>query len=92
MTDSSQETSAASKQALLTTIFEILCQIAPEIDPKTIAMERPLRRQIDLDSIDWLNFLLGLEQRCGVTIPEADYAALTSLSDVLDYLLSKRAK
>ena len=92
MNDSDKNREVPSRQDLTLTLLELLCQIAPEVDPKTLAMERPLRRQIDLDSIDWLNFLLGLEQRCGLTIPEADYASLTSLNDVLDYLQSRRVK
>jgi acyl carrier protein len=91
MTENSADSKTASKQALSKIVLEILGQIAPEIEPAKIAMEQPLRRQVDLDSIDWLNFLLGLEQRCGVAIPQADYAVLRSLNDVLDYLLSRRA-
>jgi acyl carrier protein len=39
--------------------------------------------------MDWLNFLIGLHQKLGVNIPEADYAKLVTLDDVLDYLLAK---
>jgi acyl carrier protein len=39
--------------------------------------------------MDWLNFLIGLHQRLGVNIPEADYALLVTLEDVLDYLQAK---
>ena len=39
--------------------------------------------------MDWLNFLVGLNERFGVEIPESDYARLVSLGDVLDYLQAK---
>ena len=47
---------------------------------------KPLRNQVDLDSMDWLNFLLGLHEKLVVDIPEADYAKLVTLNDVLGYL------
>lgn len=78
------------RQALASSVLELLCSIAPEVEPGAIDHARPLRRQVDLDSMDWLNFLVGLNQRFGVAIPEADYARLVSLGDVLDYLLARR--
>jgi acyl carrier protein len=75
--------------ALTQTVFEVLHSIAPEVDTGELLPTRALRSQIDLDSMDWLNFLIGLHQRLGVDIPEADYAALVSLDNVLDYLQAK---
>ncbi|MCV2369920.1 acyl carrier protein [Roseateles oligotrophus] len=89
MSDSDKDKKIPSRQDLTLTLLELLCQIAPEIDPKAIAIERPLRRQVDLDSMDWLNFLLGIEKRFGIAIPEADYAGLISLDDVLNYLQAR---
>ncbi len=63
--------------------------IAPEVEPADLRPDRPLRNQVDLDSMDWLNFLLGLHQRLQVEIPEADYARLVTLDDVTKYLADK---
>jgi acyl carrier protein len=68
-----------------------LKSIAPEIDEADLRPERPLRNQVDLDSMDWLNFLLGLHKALKVEIPEADYAKLVSLDDVVAYLAAKVA-
>ena len=43
-----------------------LCSIAPEVEPGEIAPARPLRQQVDLDSMDWLNFLVALHERLAV--------------------------
>ena len=64
-----------------------LCVIAPEVAPGDIDPARPLRQQVDLDSMDWLHFLVALNQRTGVSIPESHYARLVTLDNVLDYLL-----
>lgn len=75
-----------AKQAALS----MLLTIAPEVDADRLRPDRPLRRQIDLDSMDWLNFLIGLHHATGVEIPEADYAKLVTLDDVASYLAAKR--
>jgi acyl carrier protein len=74
------------RETLAATVLSLLRAIAPELEPCTLDAARPLRSQVDLDSMDWLNFLVSLHERFGVTIPEADYARLVSLNDVLDYL------
>ena len=70
-------------------LFEALRRIAPEVDPATLAPQQPLRAQVDLDSMDWLNVLVGLHQRFGVDIPEADYGRLGTLDAIVDYLAAR---
>lgn len=69
-----------------------LKSIAPEVEEAELRADRPLRNQVDLDSMDWLNFLLGLHRELKVEIPEADYAKLISLDDVVAYLAAKLAE
>jgi acyl carrier protein len=77
------------RETLTTTVMTLLQAIAPELEPDTLNPARPLRSQVDLDSMDWLNFLVSLSERFGVVIPEAEYARLVSFNDVLDYLAGK---
>lgn len=67
-------------------VLAALRTIAPEIDAAELRPDRPLRRQVDLDSMDWLHFLLALHDRLKVEIPESDYARLVTLNDVVAYL------
>jgi acyl carrier protein len=67
-------------------IFEALRKIAPEADFERLGPNENLREALDIDSFDFLNFLIGLHQRLGVEIPEADYGKLTTLSDLIRYL------
>lgn len=80
------------RRVLAETVIALLRSIAPELDPATIDWERALRRQIDLDSMDWLNFLAALSARFGVDVPESDYARLVTLADVIDYLIARRTQ
>ncbi|MFN6961139.1 MAG: acyl carrier protein [Rhodocyclaceae bacterium] len=70
-------------------VITTLQGIAPEVDAATLRDDLPLRRQVDLDSMDWLNFLLGLNKALGIEIPEADYAKLGTVSALIDYLQHK---
>ncbi len=77
------------RPTLITTVVALLRAIAPEVEAETLLPARPLRQQVDLDSMDWLNFLVSLHEHFGVTIPEADYAGLVSLDNVVDYLQAR---
>ena len=79
------------RKTLTDTVVTLLRAIAPEVDADTLAPARPLRQQVDLDSMDWLNFLVSLHERFGVTIPESDYAGLVCLNNVVDYLQARLA-
>jgi acyl carrier protein len=67
-------------------VTEALTRIAPEIDPASIVTGAALRDQLDLDSMDFLNFVLALHERFGVDIPEADYPRLASLDGAIEYV------
>ena len=60
--------------------------IAPEVDANALNPARRLRDQVDLDSMDWLNVIVGLHERFGIEIPEADYARLATLDAIVAYL------
>ena len=64
-----------------------LKRIAPELED--VAPAKPLRDQVDLDSMDWLNFLVALNERLKIEIPEADYRKLGTLEQIVDYLCAK---
>ncbi len=80
-----------NEEEIRAVVIATLKTIAPEVEEGDLRPDRPLRNQVDLDSMDWLNFLIGLHEKLKVDIPEADYARLVTLGDVLDYLKKKLA-
>ena len=78
-----------SPDELRAAFMEELRRIAPEVEAGELKADRPLREQVDLDSMDWLNFLVALHERLGIDIPEADYRRLATLDQALDYLGGK---
>lgn len=79
------------RQELRQIVIGTLRSIAPEVEEGELVDDEPLRNQVDLDSMDWLNFLVSLHERFGVNIPEADYAGLVTLDNVVDYLQARLA-
>ena len=69
-----------------TALLAILQRIAPEFDARDLVETEPLRDQIDLDSVDWLNVLVAVNERLHVDIPEADYEKLRTFADLVGYL------
>lgn len=65
---------------------DVLAGIAPEADLATVRDDEDLREALDLDSMDFQNFVIGLHRGSGIAIPEADYPRLFTLRGLLDYL------
>jgi acyl carrier protein len=74
------------------TVIRVLATIAPEARGQPLAGTIKLREQLDLDSMDALNFVIGLHEAFGVDIPEADYAKLDSLDGIVTYLEGRLAR
>jgi acyl carrier protein len=72
-------------------VLRALSDVAPEADPATLRPDVGLRDQLDIDSMDLLNFVIGIHEQVHVDIPEADYARLQTLDEVVDYLAEKTA-
>jgi acyl carrier protein len=73
-------------EQLRQTVLDTLTGVAPEIDPESLKPEVNFRDQMELDSVDYLNFVLALEKTLGIHVPEQDYPRLSSLNGCLAYL------
>jgi len=81
-----------NETALKETVLRVLSGIAPEVDGASIDPAKDLRDQIDIDSVDFLNFVIGLHKELGVEIPDADLPKLTTLNGCAAYLLAKTGR
>lgn len=68
------------------TVFVLLKEIAPEANPRALDRDADVRYELDIDSFDFLEFLIALEKELDVSVPEADYGKLVSLNDIFTYL------
>ena len=71
------------------TVLDALASVAPELDEATLLPDRNFREQLDIDSMDFLNFVTAVHHRLGVDIPELDYPKLITLKGAIAYLEGK---
>ena len=69
-------------------IFDLLGRVAPEAPLGQLQARLPFRKQFQFDSVDFLKFILGLEEKIGIKISELDYPALAGLDGCRAYLAS----
>ena len=67
-------------------ILDILSDIAPDEDLSGLVDEKPLREQLELDSMDFLDIVMELRKRHRIQIPEEDYKQLASMASTVKYL------
>ena len=67
-------------------VIEALTQVAPDAEPAAVDPSGDLAEQLDIDSMDFLNFILASHERIGIEIPERDYPRLSTLDGAVAYL------
>jgi len=77
---------AKNRDELRALVLEIIADIAPDEDLSALDDAKPLREQIALDSMDFLDIVMELRKRYGVQVPEEDYMQLATLQGCVDYL------
>ncbi len=81
-----------SEEEIRKTIFQLLKQIAPDTEPSTLLPNENIREILDIDSFDTLQFLVSLNEKLGIEIPEADYGKITTLKTLVNYIMDNIKK
>ncbi len=83
------EKDKVTREEIIALILKLVHETAPNEDLDDLDPEVPLRDQLDLDSVDFLNIVMELQMRYGIEIPEDDFIELTTLNRCADYLGAK---
>jgi acyl carrier protein len=75
-----------TKEEIKSTILEIIAQIIPDEDLSNLKGDVPIREQVELDSMDFLDIIMELRKRYGIEVPEDDYVQLATLDGSIAYL------
>jgi acyl carrier protein len=78
-----------NKDEIESRVRKILSDITADSEALEIKADVRIRDQLDLDSMDFLNFLIAVDGELHVDIPEADYPKLRTLNDIVTYLSAK---
>ncbi len=71
------------------TLFRILKNIAPETEPEKLKPTDNIRRALAIDSFDYLQFIVGMDEQFGIQTPEEDYGKIETLNDLISYIVKK---
>ncbi len=82
---------AMNDEKLTQRLLALLTEVAPDIDPATVRLDRDFRDQFDFDSMDLFNFATSIVQTFGVDVAEKDYRRLLSIEKAAEYLRNKPA-
>jgi len=78
-----------NEQEIKNIVFQLLKQIAPDTEPETLQPDENIRATLDIDSFDTLQFLVSLNEKMKIEIPEEDYGKIATLKTLVDYILEK---
>lgn len=81
-----------TREEIKANTLAVLLNVLPEVEPEKLDAKVSFRDQFEMDSIDYLNLVLGLEKKLGIKISEVDYPKLSSLDGCLCYLEPKVKK
>jgi len=71
-------------------ILKLLKTIAPDTEPKQLKPDENIRRTLGIDSFDYLQFIIGLDEALGIQTAEEDYGKVETLRTLLDYIVKKK--
>lgn len=70
-------------------IFDVLADIAPEVDRTEVDDSLDLTEQLDLDSMDYLTWMIGISEKTGLDIPQRDVSRFLTIDGAVGYLVDR---
>ena len=77
------------RNTLESNLISLLTEIAPEATDTSIDYGESLQDQLDLDSVDMMNYIAKVEEKYQNKIPSSEYKAFLTISSGADYLIGK---
>ena len=75
-----------TEQEIKSVLMEIVAEIIPDEDLTDLKDDIPIREQVELDSMDFLDIIMELRKRYGIEVPEDDYTQLATIDSSVTYL------
>ena len=72
------------------TLFQLLKKIAPDTQPEKLKADENIRKMLMIDSFDYLQFIVGMDEKFGIQTPEEDYGKIGTLKEATDYITKKK--
>jgi len=75
-----------TKEEVKSVLMEIVAEIIPDEDLTNLKYDIPIREQVELDSMDFLDIIMELRKRYRIEVPEDDYMQLATIDSSVAYL------
>jgi acyl carrier protein len=72
----------------LVTIKEVAAEVL-SVDPGQVTETARFKEDLDADSLDLVEMVMGLEERFDISVPEEDLEGVTTVGQAVDLVLSK---
>jgi len=79
-----------NEEEIRKTIVGLLKNIAPETEPEVLRPDDNIRQTLRIDSFDYLQFLIGLDEALAIQTPEEDYGKIGTLRTLIQYVMTKK--
>ncbi|GIU90935.1 MAG: acyl carrier protein [Acidimicrobiia bacterium] len=72
----------------LATIRDVAAEVL-SVDPTQVTEEARFKEDLDADSLDLVELVMGLEERFDIEVPEEDLEGVTTVGQAVDLVLAK---
>ncbi|MET1001478.1 MAG: acyl carrier protein [Acidimicrobiia bacterium] len=72
----------------LATIKEVAVEVL-SVDPDQVTEEARFKEDLEADSLDLVELVMGLEERFDIEVPEDDLEGVTTVGQAVDLVLGK---
>ena len=72
----------------LDTLKEVAAEVL-SVDPDQVTETARFKEDLDADSLDLVELVMGLEERFDIQVPEEDLEGVTTVGQAVDLVLSK---
>ena len=76
-------------QTIRQTLIDIINTISPDLDLSSLKDDVPLRDQLELDSMDFMDIVMELRKNHKINVPKEDYSQLATITSAIAYLTQK---
>jgi acyl carrier protein len=78
------------RQEAVTALREVAVEVL-SVEPDVVTEDARFKEDLDADSLDLVELVMGLEERFDIAVPEEDLENVTTVGQAVDLVLSKVA-
>ena len=76
-----------NEEEIKKTVLRLLKGIAPDTEPEKLTPDDNIRKSLNIDSFDYLRFIVAIDKQLGISTPEEDYGKIQTLKDIVSYMV-----